>query len=59
MAKALLGHVGMVPDMRAQAEIRRLRLRVQELELEVADLRATRELEHSLSLTAAQEPAYS
>jgi len=57
MAKALLGHVGLVPDARAVAEIRRLQLRVKELETEIADLRATHELE--LSLTATPEPAYS
>ncbi|HVE98316.1 MAG TPA: hypothetical protein VNA12_03970 [Mycobacteriales bacterium] len=60
MAKALLGFVGPTGDMRATAEIRRLQLRVKELEAEVADLRATHELEHSLALTASQpEPAYS
>ncbi len=59
MAKALLGHVGHFPDMRALAEIRRLQLRVKDLEAEVADLRATHDLEHSLTLTAVKEPAYS
>ena len=57
MAKALLGHVGNASDMRAAAEIRRLQLRVKELEAEVADLQATHEME--LSLTATPEPAYS
>ena len=60
MAKALLGFVGSPVDMRATAELRRLRLRVAELEAEVADLQATRELEHSLTLTTSQpEPVYS
>ena len=60
MAKALLGHVGIGPDLRAEAEIRRLRLVIRELEAEVADLRATHELERTLSLSAtAPEPAYS
>ena len=60
MAKALLGFVGTTADLRATAEIRRLQLRVKELEAEVADLRATRELEHSLTLTTSQpEPVYS
>jgi hypothetical protein len=40
MAKALLGHVGLGPDMRALDEMRRLRLRVTELEHEVARLEA-------------------
>jgi len=60
MAKALLGHVGLGPDPRALAEIRRLQLKIKELEAEVADLRATSELERSLTLSAtAPEPAYS
>ena len=60
MAKALLGYVGVAPDTRATAEIRRLQLRVKELEAQVADLRATHELEHTLSLTASEpEPVYS
>ena len=59
MAKALLGHVGIAPDMRALAEIRRLQQRVRELEAEVADLRATQALEQSLRLTPEVEPAYS
>ena len=37
MAKALLGHMGGT-DLRLVAELRRLRLRVAELEAEVADL---------------------
>lgn len=60
MAKALLGHVSRGPDPRATAEIRRLQLVIKELEAEVADLRATSELEHTLTLSAsAPEPAYS
>lgn len=60
MAKALLGYVGTAADTRAVAEIRRLQLRVKELEAEVADLRATHELEQTLSLTASRpEPVYS
>ena len=60
MAKALLGHVGIGPDPRAAAEIRRLQLLVKELEAEVADLRATHELERSLTLSSTTpEPAYS
>jgi hypothetical protein len=42
MAKALLGHVGNELDVRVVSELRRLRLRVRELELEVARLRAER-----------------
>ncbi|RJK98248.1 hypothetical protein [Vallicoccus soli] len=37
MAKALLGHMGGT-DLRLVAELRRLQLRVKELEAEVADL---------------------
>lgn len=40
MAKALFGHVGVGADPRTVAEVRRLRGRVQELETEVAQLRA-------------------
>ncbi len=43
MAKALLGHVGVGPDLRLAAEVRRLRGRVVELEDEVARLRAANE----------------
>ena len=39
MAKALLGHVGPVTDLRLVAEVRRLRTRVAELEEELARLR--------------------
>ena len=40
MAKALFGHVGVGPDVRVMAEVRRLRERVRELEHEVARLEA-------------------
>jgi hypothetical protein len=40
MAKALFGHVGLGPDLRIAAEMRRLRDRVRELEGEVARLSA-------------------
>jgi hypothetical protein len=40
MAKALLGHVGSELDARMVSEVRRLRGRVRELELEVARLKA-------------------
>src|SRR3954471_5506651 len=40
MAKALLGHVGIGSDLRLAAEVRRLRARVQELESELARVRA-------------------
>jgi hypothetical protein len=40
MAKALFGHVGVGPDVRVLAEMRRLRSRVRELEHEVARLEA-------------------
>ena len=43
MAKALLGHVGLAPDFRLAADVRRLQLRVTELEAEVARLRAVNE----------------
>ena len=39
MAKALFGHVGVGPDLRMAAEMRRLRQRVRELEAEVDELR--------------------
>jgi hypothetical protein len=39
MAKALFGHVGVAPDMRAVAELRRLRDRVRDLEAEILQLR--------------------
>ena len=40
MAKALFGHVGLGPDVRVIAEMRRLRDRVRDLEHEVARLEA-------------------
>jgi hypothetical protein len=40
MAKALLGHVGVGPDLRLAAEVRRLRAKVAELEGELAEARA-------------------
>jgi hypothetical protein len=39
MAKALFGHVGVGPDIRLAAEMRRLRQRVRELETEIEALR--------------------
>ena len=43
MAKALFGHVGVGTDQRLAAEVRRLRARVEELELELARSRAAHE----------------
>ena len=43
MAKALLGHVGISPDLRVVDENRRLRRRVEELETEVSRLRGINE----------------
>lgn len=43
MAKALLGHVGLAPDLRVVDENRRLRRRVDELEYEVGRLRSINE----------------
>jgi hypothetical protein len=43
MAKALLGHVGLVPDHLLVSDLRRLRARVVELEAEVDRLRAVNE----------------
>jgi uncharacterized small protein (DUF1192 family) len=40
MAKALFGHVGQDLDVRMVAELRRMRDRVRQLELEVARLQA-------------------
>jgi len=40
MAKALLGHVGVGPDLRLVDEVRRLRGRVSQLETELARVRA-------------------
>jgi hypothetical protein len=43
MAKALLGHVGLAPDFRLVADVRRLQARVAELEAELTRLRAVNE----------------
>lgn len=62
MAKALLGHVGIGPDMRLADEVRRLQRRVKELEAELADARATQALEAAVApdlLIEQREPAYS
>ena len=56
MAKALLGHVGRTADLRLVSELRRLQLRVKELEAELAEVHATRDLERSLHLSE-PEPA--
>ncbi len=65
MAKALLGHVGLVPDMHLVAELRALRNRVSELEAELGCLRRENEalvsavhVEDDLSALA-QEPVFS
>jgi hypothetical protein len=51
MAKALLGHVGNDLDVRVVSELRRLRIRVRELEHEVALLSAAnRDLSAGLTL---------
>jgi hypothetical protein len=66
MAKALLGHVGLGPDLRMIADLRRLQKRVRELEREVMRLRVVNdELRLSaevadrdlLMSTPAKEPA--
>ena len=62
MAKALLGHVGIGPDMRLADEVRRLQRRVKELEAELAEARSTHELEAAVApdlLLEQREPAYS
>ena len=61
MAKALLGHVGNSADLRLAQELRRLQLRVKELEAELADARAARIAEVAPELLALEqrEPAYS
>ncbi len=43
MAKALFGHVGLAPDQRILADVRRLQARVRELESELSRLRAANE----------------
>lgn len=61
MAKALLGHVGPSLDLRLVSELRRLQLRVKELEAELAEVRATGDLEQALRIAeprlAEPEPA--
>ncbi len=52
MAKALLGHVGLGPDLRMIADLRRLQKRVRELEREVIRLRVVND-ELRLSAEAA------
>lgn len=62
MAKALLGHVGIGPDLRLAEEVRRLQRRVKELEAELAEARAAHAVEAAASdlLTLQErEPAYS
>jgi hypothetical protein len=63
MAKALLGHVGIGTDLRLAQEVRRLQLRVKELEAELAEARAAEALEAAISPDLAtleqREPAYS
>ena len=64
MAKALFGAVGIGADVRIQAEVRRLRDRVRELEAEVASLRTvnaelltTVAVERDLMALTSREPA--
>ena len=61
MAKALLGHVGALPERRLIDEVTYLRSRVRDLEAELARLRSERdnsELEHGLrQLSELPEPA--
>jgi hypothetical protein len=57
MAKALLGHVGIAPDLRLVQEVRRLQLRVKELEAELAGVRTAEALE--VALEGQREPVYS
>ena len=63
MAKALLGHVGIGPDLRLAEEIRRLQRRVKELEAELAEAHAAQALEAAVTpdLLALEQrqPAYS
>ena len=63
MAKALLGHVGIGPDLRLVEEVRRLQRRVKELEAELVEARTATALEAAVSpeLLALEqrEPAYS
>jgi hypothetical protein len=61
MAKALLGHVGALPERRLLDEVTYLRSRVRDLEAELARLRTERDtsdLEHGLrQLSELPEPA--
>jgi hypothetical protein len=61
MAKALLGHVGALPERRLLDEVTYLRHRVRDLEAELARLRPepdSSELEHGLrQLSEMSEPA--
>lgn len=71
MAKAIYGHVGLGPDVRLAAEVRRLRGRVTELEAELARLREVNEalvdavtldgagLDRDVASLAGSQPAYS
>ena len=61
MAKALLGHVGVLPDYRMAAEVRRLELRIKELEAELAEVRSAHVPDPSVSpdLLELAEPVYS
>jgi hypothetical protein len=68
MAKALFGHVGVGTDLRLAEEVRRLRARVEELEVELARTREAHEallgsvhVDDDLSLLTLpdSEPAYS
>lgn len=70
MAKALLGHVGVGSDLRLAAEVRRLRSRVNDLEAELARVRADNDvlaaavvvvdgIDHGSAGEPTREPAYS
>lgn len=64
MAKALLGHVGIGPDLRLAEEVRRLQRRVKELEAELEEARAAQALEAAvvppeLLALEQREPAFS
>ena len=63
MAKALLGHVGVGPDLRLAEEVRRLQRRVKELEAELEEARSA-QLEaavvpQELLALEQREPAFS
>ena len=57
MAKAILGHVGLAPDIRLITELRRLQLRVKELEAELAQVRAV-DVNPDLLTLSEPEPAF-